>query len=230
MTDGVPTPLPSVASLARSSRLLVSALLAPAVAAGTRGGWRSSPPRRLLLRRRRRRRTGCSPSRGACAPTACRASPTPSASSEGTMKLTIDEAATEPGGLERRRPPAPDERWAPVTGNGPAAAYPARGRAVVRAVHAQPWCALLPRSDRAGSSVGRDGPGPGHRCALTGSSTGRARRACWLCMAGLRSRRSQRRSTMPADDPARVAEDVLDAPTACQVDLPGTPVPSNPGT
>ncbi len=70
----------------------------------------------------------------------------------GNVKLTIHQLATIPGGHECLQSPAPDERRQRVAGNGPAAAHPARGRAVVRQVHAQPWCQPLPRSDRAGSS------------------------------------------------------------------------------
>ena len=55
-----------------------------------------------------------------------------------------------------------------------AAGHQAGGRALVRAVRAQPRCEPLPRSDRAGSADGRDGPGPGHRRAFAGRPAGRA--------------------------------------------------------
>ena len=100
--------------------------------------------------------------------------PRPAALRRRERQADHPPSRTAPGSLERLQSPAPDERRRRFAGNGPAAAHPACGRAVVRQVYAQPRRGPLPRSDRAGSTDGRDGPGAGDRRALTGNSADRA--------------------------------------------------------
>ena len=99
----------------------------------------------------------------------------PDPDSQGNFP-SIDQlgVSSKPGHQPHRLQASAPERRQRVAGNGPAAAHPDRGRAVVRYLHARPWRGSLPRPDRAGSADGRDGPGPGHRCAHTGRSAGRA--------------------------------------------------------